>query len=258
MPPLRSERGFALIMALWSIALCAAAAGYGLQQSMKLSDELTAEQEVAHAKMALRAGEATARDMIQRAMRSGHNPTGRSRVAYDGFDILIVIEDEAQKLNPNDANTEALASVLKHIGADVAAAEVISERIADYLDRDAQPRPNGAEAPAYLRAGLAPPKNAPIRNLEELWGVLGFTEFVDRLDTDVELSSVLTVNARGKGQFDRDRSEGAQGPAGAPPALARGPFRISLNAKRQQSSPPPAQSPSVARSRTLIVAAPSR
>ena len=41
-PPAR-EKGLALILAFWSIALFVEAAGYGLLQSLKLSEDLRVE-----------------------------------------------------------------------------------------------------------------------------------------------------------------------------------------------------------------------
>ena len=256
----RREKGFALILALWSIALCAAAAGYGLQKSQRLSQNYAAELAIARAGMALRAGEAIARDAIWRAARAGGDPTGSRRSVFGDFNVRIAIEDEARKLNPNDADPAAMAAAFQAMGARAADAAAMSQRIADFLDRDNQARPQGVEAPDYIRAGLLPPKNAPIRNLKELWGVLGFAAFATGLGPGVDITESLTVAARGVGRFGGDPASGLQSDRSAAPDVAPnttgGPFRVRIDVSAREDRSAAASTPSVARSVTLIVSAP--
>ena len=108
----RREKGFALILALWSIALCAAAAGYGLQKSQRLSQNYAAELAIARAGMALRAGEAVARDAIWRAARAGGDPTGSRRSVFGDFNVrmLGVEGDEKMVL----ARQTIVTNILQH------------------------------------------------------------------------------------------------------------------------------------------------
>lgn len=250
------EKGFALLLALWSIALLAAAAGYGLHQSQARSKDHGLEVDLARAGMALQTGEALARHAIFQALEQGVDPTGRRRAVWDGFDVLITIESEAGKVNPNDASPEILAAVFETLGSSEVEAAEMSERIADFLDRDSQARPNGAEALEYARSGLLSPKNAAIRYPEELWGVLGFAAFINRLGAEADPARWMTLSTRTDEGHALDQAFGVRRRTPGSPDGALGPFRIVVSAKIPEDRAVKAKRTLLSRSATVIISTP--
>ncbi len=123
----------------------------------------------------------------------------------NGAILTIAIEDEAGKIDVNQADDRLLVRLLIGLGSSRADASRMADRIIDYRDADGLRRLNGAEADEYRKAGRPDgPANAPLVAITELGQVLGISEpMLDRL------YPLVTVDSASPG-ID---------PAVAPPAL---------------------------------------
>src|SRR4029077_8905250 len=90
--------------------------------------------------------------------------------------VHISVQDEASKIDLNQAPEALLAVLFESVGIDPDKAQSLADAIADFRDADNLTRPRGAEEAEYRSAGLARgPKNAPFQMTEELQQVLGMT-----------------------------------------------------------------------------------
>ncbi len=112
-----------------------------------------------------------------------------NRLDDEAGNIEIAIIDEGGKLNLNalvsqNGEIDPLTlAALKRLGKRLELPEGIWDAVADWIDSDDQPRPNGAETTYYQ--SLRPPvftRNAPLSSLTELSMVRGMTlEMLPRL-----------------------------------------------------------------------------
>ena len=169
------ERGFALLIVLWTVALLSmlatqlAAAGRGeAQLARNIRDSAVAEAAADGAvyEAVFHALDSSARhwpaDGVVRQLRSA------------GATIALQIDNEAGKVNLNIAPPELLAALLHAAGVETGRAASIASAIADWRFVDAQRV--GSKADAYRAAGRsAGPPHAPFQSIEELGLVLGMT-----------------------------------------------------------------------------------
>jgi general secretion pathway protein K len=98
------------------------------------------------------------------------------RMALDGGEIKIQIQDEAGKVDLGHAPEGTLISLLEAVGVASETARNVAESILDYADQDSDRRPTGAEDSDYAAAGQTQgAKNAPFEHKEELLHVMGMT-----------------------------------------------------------------------------------
>ncbi len=104
-------------------------------------------------------------------------PDGRPRtVEYKTGVAVVIMESEELKVNVNIAQEEELKKALVKAGANQAASERLAARIADFIDPDDDPRPQGMEKNEYTRAGLNYiPFNAPLTSLDQLLLIPGMS-----------------------------------------------------------------------------------
>ena len=173
-----NTRGFALIVVLWFLVLIAAMSTY-------LIANARFETAIARNLLAAASAEALADSGIAQAVFDQTDAVEASRWPLDGAphtirlpdgDVTIRLFDERQKVNPNRAAESLLAALFEAAGVERALSRRIGASITDWVDRDAEARPLGAERDQYAAAGrsYAPP-NAPIDHLDELQLVLGVT-----------------------------------------------------------------------------------
>jgi type II secretory pathway component PulK len=199
------QQGFALVAALWMVALLALAAsmlalwvGRATEEARQLRQRVTEETELADAKAAVLfsfmvdplsgRGLETAssleglRAVTQLAISQ---PFGSGAVAdrYVQLDDLpysfgetteIRIQDSRGLINLNLATREELMRMLQRLGVDQDKLDPLVAKLQDYVDPDDLTRLNGAEREDYQRAGLPPPPNALIRTVWEAQRVLGW------------------------------------------------------------------------------------
>lgn len=194
-PPHR-PRGFAVIIALVSIAVLSILAG-ALAVFMKVESQLAQNSNDSEKLLWIaRGGVERARWILSQeppgptslqqiwAGGPGQGAETNSPLAGitlndfpvgDGTVSLEMIEQES-KVNINTADTTLLNQVLTTMGVDASDISVVSDSILDWIDTDDGPRPAGAESDYYQ--GLNPPynaKNAPIDDIQELQFIKGIT-----------------------------------------------------------------------------------
>ena len=92
--------------------------------------------------------------------------------------VFVSLQDEGGLINADAAPPQAFERLLVGAGVPPASAQVLNERLADYIDPDDLKRADGAEAPDYRLAGLAPPPNGPLRRADQLFGILGWRDTI--------------------------------------------------------------------------------
>lgn len=100
----------------------------------------------------------------------------------------IKITDLERKININTADGPILQQALTVIGADATDIPTIADSIQDWIDRDDNPRINGAESDYY--EGLTPPymaKNGPIDDLSELLLIKGIRDNPEIYSSDYQI-----------------------------------------------------------------------
>ncbi len=223
------EQGFALILVLWSLVL------FTLITTQLVTAGRT-EAKLARNLRAAAAAEMVADSAVYEAMfhmldRSpdgwgpmvGHPTAVRRRLVLPGGVATVLIEDEAGRVNPNQASEALLQALLRGVGADAGSARGIAAAIADWRSIGANARPFGAKAPEYAAAGrdYSPPE-APFRTVEEVGLVLGMTPtLLARLtpyltiaydgDPDPTVAQPIVVQALRDATGQQDLSGGGQG-----------------------------------------------
>jgi general secretion pathway protein K len=172
----RQQRGVALILVLWVIALMSVLLG---------SFALIARTENLQARHLLDAttGRYAAEAGLERAAFELHNPDPLTRWVGDGrpyefvFDnakVVVELTDESGKIDVNSAGDELLQGLFVSVGASADQAAELSDAIQDWRDADDDARPHGAEASQYKAQRLPyVPRNAPFQTVSEVQQVLG-------------------------------------------------------------------------------------
>jgi general secretion pathway protein K len=191
---MRCERGAALLLVLWLIALLTALIG---------AFALTARVEAlqgnvlsggARAQELARAGvEYSLVRLADTEPTTRWLPDGRSyRWSYAGGEVELKIVDETGKVDLNQAGAPLLSALMQAVGADREQAERIAAAILDWRDPDPLTQVNGgAEDPDYAAAGRPyGAKDAPFETVAEVEQVLGMTpELYARLEPSLTLFS---------------------------------------------------------------------
>lgn len=175
-PVMRAERGIALVVVLWVVALLAV-------MSMTYSyttriEALTVRNatEVAQARYLAETGVAHALWVLadpDLAMRWPADGTEHSIWTDDGL-VAIAIMDESGLINVNRAGPELLDGILRVVGVDSDQRQAIVDAVLDWRDADSIRNPYGAEDADYAAAGLPyGAKDAPFAGIEELQLVAG-------------------------------------------------------------------------------------
>lgn len=197
MRPARSDvqRGAALLLVLWLIALLTALVGaFALsarieQLQQRVQDDTGRAQEIG------RAGVSYAMSRLRAdPTRPPWQPDGRLyHWQFDGAKVDIRIEDEGGKINLNLADAALLERFLQALDVPPAQATQLAGAIIDWRDGDdLSPVGGGAELADYVAAGLPyGPRNARFETLGELQRVLGITPVLYR-----QMRPMLTLHGR--------------------------------------------------------------
>ncbi len=175
-PPAR-QRGFALLIVLWSMALLAllgtrvTAAGRG---ETRLAANLRASA-VAEA-----AADAAVYEALYHFMdgSNAHWPADglahRLKLPQALADVAVV--NENRKISMNNSALPLLHGLLRAVGVEPHLAQVLTEQIADWRSPTQVPLRQGAKAPQYRAAKRAwGPPDQPFRGFDELGLVLSMT-----------------------------------------------------------------------------------
>jgi general secretion pathway protein K len=168
------ERGFALLIVLWTLALVALLVSHVLADSrteLKLTANLQTNavaEEVADGAVY----QATFRLMAGQWAADG---VGRQLPIGAGI-VELRIVDLAGRINPNLVSPQVMRQLLVEVGAPPAQADRVAAAMEDWRTEGDEPQPLGAKAPQYLAAHRGyVPTGQPFRNLQEIGLVLGMT-----------------------------------------------------------------------------------
>jgi general secretion pathway protein K len=168
------ERGIALIMVIWMLAVLSLIAASFLAEArveVRRAGNLIAR---ARAEALADAGVQLA---IARLMRDGGGevPDPWSE-PLSGGSVRITVADERGKIDLNGADRDLLAGLFSSHGATATEASAIAAAVIDFRDPDHDAQVNGAEDADYAAEGIADgAKDAPFQSVEELLQVRGVT-----------------------------------------------------------------------------------
>ena len=170
------ERGFALLLALWSVVLLAlltwltSAGRSEVRLAANLRDAAVME--------------AQADGLVQAAIfrLMSDSPAVRgvtgldSTVPVPGGRGVVRISSLAGKINPNTASAALLGALLQRVGASPPIAAALAAAILDWRTPGERARPLGAKAAEYAAAGRSDgPTGKPFETVDEMGQVLGMT-----------------------------------------------------------------------------------
>jgi general secretion pathway protein K len=203
---MKSERGFALLAAMWLlVAIATVTLELGIQSRLRyLAAANTLES--ARARAAAEGGLAAtrARLMVLAGRERAVDPWSevsslfRDTLRLDEARYHISLRDAGSALHVNKATEVELRRLLVALRVDAGHADRLAQCILDWRDPDDLHRARGAERDAYLRED-APvlPRNAPFEELDELQEVRGITpEIFERVSPYLTLLGTGQVNAR--------------------------------------------------------------
>lgn len=170
------EKGFALLIVLWTMALLALLATR-VAASGRMDAAIAANlRGGAEAEAAADAGVQNALYHLLIFGRGRWTPSGQHRLILPHAAVAIHIEPLAGRLNVNTASPALLAALLMEQGASPHQAAALAAAIVDWRMPGQRPSPGGARAPQYRAAGRAwGPPGAPFHSRGELADVLGMT-----------------------------------------------------------------------------------
>ena len=101
---------------------------------------------------------------------------GRTYAGPGGLEVGL--QDEAGLVNLDNLTQNQLGNLFAALGVATDERAAMVDRFSDYLDADDLKRAEGAEADDYVRAGLPPPPNSPLRARDQLLGILGWKALI--------------------------------------------------------------------------------
>jgi len=183
-PGTARQRGFALLIVLWSMALLALI-------GTRITAAGHAEAQLATNLRANAIAEAAADGAVFEAVfhfmdgSAGHWPANglAHRVAMPQAQVAVTLADESSKISLNNAPPPLLRGLLRVLGVNRQLAAVLTDQIVDWRSRSPIPHSLGAKWPQYKAAGRDwGPPSRPFRTVDELGMVLSMTpEILDRL-----------------------------------------------------------------------------
>ena len=178
------QRGIALVIVLWMLALLTVIAG-SLVFSSRTEVQIAANL-ASRAQAEALADAGVARALAEMAQPKSGDPKqwradGLPRHwNYRGAELTITIIDESGKIDINAAPPVLLASLFRSVGAEDP--EALADAVADWRDGDDLRSLHGAEKDDYAAAGLNyGPANTAFESIDELRQVLGFNDDLFRL-----------------------------------------------------------------------------
>jgi general secretion pathway protein K len=194
----RAQRGIALVLVLWVLALIMVIAADFLHATRTDSLVLRNALSIARAEAAADAG-------AHRGLMELYRPTSAETTwkrdgethdwRFEGVPVTVSISDESGKIDINAASDALLKGLLISAGVGEEDAVRLLDAILDWRDPDSVKRLYGAEDAEYQAAGLSyRPTNSPFQAIEELQLVLGM-----RPETYRRIAGSITVFSRQPG-----------------------------------------------------------
>lgn len=193
------QRGIALVGVLWLTLVLSVIAAGSLQNARTETELVRNGLETAKARAAADAAVQRAILAVTALEPEAGWPRDGTPVSWSfgGTEIQITIQDEAGKIDLNQASPLLLKGLFIAVGLDNDAAVSLADAIADFRDPNDLRRLNGAEDEDYLRAGYPRgAKDAPFERVAELRRVFGMAPVV--FDA---VASAVTVYS-GRAAFD--------------------------------------------------------
>ena len=173
--------GFALIIVLWTLVLIAFVVA-------QLTSTGRTEIRIAGNLVADAVAEAADDGAIFAALFNLADPNPAQRWPLDGTvheltignsRVMVRLEDEAGRINPNSASPALLEALLRVTGSDPENARRLAGAIGEWVGSAPVARPQNSVIADYSAAGLDyGPPSAPIETIDELGGVIGMTPAV--------------------------------------------------------------------------------
>ncbi len=231
------QRGFALIVVLWTVALLALLASHLLSTARQHSR--TAQILRSNARLEAAADGAVFDTILAIIQNNGTADALERVVQIGGVKVEIRLQNEAAKLNPNTATLEAIQAMITGAGIDPANANYLARAIVDWRTRVPESMLGQTKLEQYLNAGrhYAPP-NQPYASVDELGLVLGMTPSIfTRLRP---FMSVVREEGRAPVSGTLDLSNPADEPGGAAHAntiiIANNVYQIDATARLPDGS----------------------
>lgn len=171
------QRGFALIIVLWGLAMIAL---IGTQVTAAGHTEAHIAANLRSSAVAEAAADAAIEATGMHLLDPGAGHWLSDLVPYvvrmPQATVIVTINAEARKLPLNTAPTQLIGAVLREVGVDPRLAAVLGDQIGDWRSPANFPLKLGAKAPAYRAAGRTwGPPNRAFRSLSELRLILSMT-----------------------------------------------------------------------------------
>ncbi len=174
---MKAQRGAALVLVLWLIALMTALVGaFALTARVEHLQQRVLDDDARGQERARAGLEYALLRLRPDPQRPAWQADGRTyRWQYDDVPVEIRVLDENGKINLNLADATLLTAFLQALGEPAEQARQLAGAIIDWRDADSLLQPGGgAEAPDYAAAGLPyGPRNKRFETLGELQRVLG-------------------------------------------------------------------------------------
>src|SRR5262245_28502086 len=174
----RRNDGFALIIVLWTLVLIAFIVGH-------VTANGRTEVRIAGNMVAEATAEAADDGAIVAAIFNLLDPNPDQRWPLDGSPheltigtsrVMIRLQDESGRINPNSASPELLEALLRVTGSDQETAHQLTTAIGEWVGLAGAGAQLPGQPAAYRAAGLDyGPPGAPLESLDELGRVLGMT-----------------------------------------------------------------------------------
>lgn len=173
----RRQRGFALLIVLWSLALLAL---LGTRVTSAGRTEVQIARNMRDAAIAEAAADGAIHEaafhLLDRSARRWATDGQTRRLTGNGFVIDVHAQSPNGLVNPNSAPPTLMAALIREVGGDPRTAAAIAAAIFDWRTPGRIPSEGGAKATQYSAAGRAyAPSGRPFTSLDELGAVMGMT-----------------------------------------------------------------------------------
>lgn len=196
------QRGIALVLVLWIIALLTVMA-LSMATTQRTESALTQNQldGARYRAMADAALSLTVLNLLSTPLESVPAeavwvPDGMPRaLIFDGTELTVTLYNEASRLDLNSATRDQLAALIElaqgEDGFDETQRDALADAIIDWRDEDDLTQLNGAEDGDYKAAGLPyGARDEPFQSVDELREVLGMTrQLYRRLAPDLSVDN---------------------------------------------------------------------
>jgi len=231
LPPVR---GAALLLVLWAIAILSFAVLWvadlvNLELATKSADARgMAARQIALSGVALGLHPQVTREDVELL----------NREVRPGETMRVRIRGEGARFNINQLLAQQDRIVLKNLfvlwGLDGDAADILTDRLTDWVDDDIGRQINGAEQTEYEAAGIVDaPANKPFRSVDEMGRVLGMEELI-ALKPDWR--DAFTIFGDGKIDVNEAGSEVLQVASGLTPEMTADVIRVRLGPDGEEST----------------------